>query len=819
MAAMALPRTPHPCGYTLTLLPLAGSAEQHLKNGWDWVDKAREALKQGRVPSPNPHTGPLTLRYQLTDGQQRVVFFELVDYSGELLDPSLSQTDLAARLRSYLAEVDGLLCIAEHPRRGETPRELAGYLQHLNQALALLGAEQREKENVASAPIALLVNKWDRRGDCPFTRSPAAHDEESALLLEFFQKDPPPPHAALLDALRAVAGGVCRAFPVSAFGAAVREPGENPGEYIERPACVDPELPAFGLEEPFLWLVLERDRRDTKELEALSFDKELWWNFRMTWSCAQRARRCSKRMPHASSEAHTVRAVERRLQKRFSAHFALLILLALLTEFFSDGMVYRRMRSAMNNPEDPSGWSQAESWYLGYSESGPWRHVLYRVVKLGKSAAAAELNRVRKDRDETAWRNVQQIQEEAAKVKLAEIYLKQFSAGIHRSEAAQLILSEAIRKKNETLCTQLEGFTARGESIESEITEQLKNPKPDLKQAGEKIEKLLIELNNLATEDAYESTSKIRREQITKLSSLNGKIERLIVAGDKRKRYHLMIEAGRWEEAGRFLAGLDKTESADLHEDYKSKVLGAVQILIEENLGNGAAWKNAEAELLKFQSKELEEVMPASAKSEFSKIKEIIQKKGDRWLYSQCTSGASVDIFKRYKDEAPIQKMARVVDDWISFLQRRDSPNRFRVGLKRITWGRKAQSAGAFLTQTKCRLSINLGSNTPVETEFSADLQSYSWEPARVSDHACDTRGIVAREPQLIEVRVKDLAWREESLGSLKLTSMLDELNGLTRDLVDTEYGTNGVTFFVEFHDGSYWRPFGKPLLPDWGTE
>jgi len=230
-------------------------------HGVEWLRAAVAAIDSGGVPRLNPNDHhPFRFRFDLKeDGIEYPI--EVIDYSGELLAPEQSAGELAVRLRDHLAACDGLLVLAEAPPHGAVGNAV-GELHRLQQAFAVLGGGERGRLPVDTS-IALVVNKWDRRG-------PAADADHVTAFL-----DGPDgvAHRGLRDALRTADPTGFRAFAASAFGPT--RPGngttEHPG--AERP------LPSFGLEEPFLWAARRRRTFDADAAVARvrSLAYSPWW--------------------------------------------------------------------------------------------------------------------------------------------------------------------------------------------------------------------------------------------------------------------------------------------------------------------------------------------------------------------------------------------------------------------------------------------------------------------------------------------------------------------------------------------------------------
>ncbi|MEI7912290.1 MAG: hypothetical protein WCK77_21875 [Verrucomicrobiota bacterium] len=815
LAALGLPRVAHPNGLTAIPLPVPKMAARHLKDGRAWLDIACEALSKGGVPPPTvfDNIGQLTLRYKFTDGCQREAFVELVDYSGELLDSSLSQSDLAGQLRRYLAEVDGFLFVAEHPKAGESAGDLASYLHHLREALALLRDETNGSGNAPATPIALLVNKWDRGG--PLSRTPNAHDEEVCKLKAFLESEPLPPHAGLLADLTAASWGECRAFPVSAFGEAVSVPSDRPGEYIEKPAQVTPELPSFGIEEPFLWLIQQRDRCDADALEAASRRWSLWFSPWRSRRCSRNAKRLATRMSVASPEISRVQRVQTRLKRRFGAHVLWLVLIYLLGDMSLDVIHFRQARAAMGNPADKDGWTNAEAWFTNYAEASPLRHVLHRRFILSNDAASEKLLSARTLRDETLWNTVTDCQDPAARVRLADDYIRAFPQGVHRSAALKLLTEAETGQARRQLRAQLEALQSRLDGLMAEVSQAEKSQPPDFKSVSDKLPSLDRDVKNVPDmKVADEPLSKKWLNIVAGVGAIRAKIAGPVAAGEKRKKYYDLVKGNKWVEAGDELAGLP-AEYSDLRTHFRDNVMPQVEAGAMKVLGwNGAGWNESLVFVKEFRTLQLRPLLPEGARERMDELVTGIKQKGDRYMYSSCSDLGGSIPFSNYLDNAPLGSMREVVQNWLHFIDLRERKNTYRVGISRIKWGDKAKNAASFYN-TENRIWISVGEAIKKSTLW--DNRKGDYKPNDREKFAVEVRGVLAGDQQTVSLKLwyKGRYW-DYSLGDFELKSSIEGLQDLTRDLKGSEYGPNTATLWVEVFDNGHWREFKRPALPPW---
>ncbi len=821
LAALALPRVAHPQSLTATVMPATGKSSPHLKAGWKWVNDARDALLVGALPPPNTHGTRCTIRYKFTDGKQREVFIELVDYSGELLDSSLSQDELASQLHAYLAEVDGFLFVAEHPKPGEQPGELGGYLLHLKEALASLSQKSRGKKSGASrVPIALLVNKWDRSGR--LSRTATAHEEETLRLKNFLETSPLPPHAGLLDELNAASEkSACRAFPVSAFGEAVRVPGEHPGEFIERPASVKPELPSFGLEEPFLWLVEQRDHLDADAIAATTSAPWLWVRPWVTRHGRKQAGQIGARISRASPEEPRVRRAKQKLlwcrALQLFLLFAALLSTFLLGEYWVDKNQLQGARSAVVNPADPNGRKDAARWFTEYIEAGPWRHLICRTWVLSNAAAAAELQDALSRIDDEAWEPVLGTPDEATRATLALRYLEDFPQGKHSQSAKQIVEVWGTKVRRGKLRAQLQDLENPVAKIKMLVDQRKETGKGDLAACAAKLGILGRDVSDLKNmEVADEELTTLQQSVLKEIGRLDAQISGMLASDKIRQDYFDYTERGLWEKAGRYLAGLDASTFDDLRTDFRNKALSQIEPRAMEVVGNGAAWSKGLDFVRGFESVEIRPLLPKNAAEHLDNLKSRIEMKGDRYLYAKCNSLAGSEHFTEYLETAPLKTMETVVKEWLHYHDLRNKRNTYRVGVAKISWDAKAKDVDSTWTSDSL-LSIELGAGKARQMKFYSDRKE-EWNPGRGSEFWAEAEGVLARDPQQLILQVWDVDWPDgnDDLGSLKDAGLLEQFDGRVFQLNGSDYGPNHVTLWVEVLDGNQWRPFKKPEMPRW---
>lgn len=261
-----------------------------------WLRAAERELSAGRPPEANPATlPPLLAVYTFAHPDRGELTLEVIDFPGELLRASSSERANVAAVRAFFDHLDGLLILAEVPD-GE------GGCPPFDELLRVFAAwtDGQKSGPRRDLPVAIVFNKWDRRGKLDATPSEREAEVE-ALLRDSVS------HRNVLNAVSPRVAA-CSAFAASAFGQREGASGS------ERPA--GPPSP-YGVEQPFLWVCRESDRlvhaRMMEEAKHLQ-----WWKvWRVRTSCrlGRTARDVQARSLPQSSElrdADTIRSLTSR---------------------------------------------------------------------------------------------------------------------------------------------------------------------------------------------------------------------------------------------------------------------------------------------------------------------------------------------------------------------------------------------------------------------------------------------------------------------------------------------------------------------------
>ncbi|MDB5385320.1 MAG: hypothetical protein JWM11_966 [Planctomycetaceae bacterium] len=410
LAAMAMARDAHPLGYAATWVHDETTIPKPPgdQNSWDHQDPvvarflgreclptAISELENGRLPPATPMTISYRFLFDFTTPDGCIRRVEMIDYSGELVDPEITEGDFAKQLINHMETADAILVLAEATVTEVQAERVLRDLHKLREALALV-SDNRRRACSDPFPVGLVYDKWDRWSQMEDFSSDAAQLE----LNHFLDQQPPPPHVALRNVLQAVAGEqhFFHEFVASAFGKAkqvIWKTEQGPRE-VEIPATVLP-MPSYGLEDPFIEVCRSADELELTRLNREMLKLSPWKLWQLPNRLAMRLRSTAKRFakrfpPHIE---HHKQAIE--LSSLAGRRFAQQIITALCVTAFlftlsvecwfviDDELRFAEYSPAINKPFHESNltdmeatlpqWQKAER-YLGAFQTRTW----YRLV-------------------------------------------------------------------------------------------------------------------------------------------------------------------------------------------------------------------------------------------------------------------------------------------------------------------------------------------------------------------------------------------------------------------------------------------------------
>ncbi len=693
LTALAMARVPHPERLSCAWLPdppgiTDPSEAAAYRRGREVIEACRNAMKRGQKPPPTP-PDPLLPRFRFNftavTPRPRTYAVELIDYAGELIDPGTSAPQLASQLRRRIqaGQVDAILVLAEAPRPGRELAKLFEEFERLKQAFAML-RDEGAGSPVRRVPVALLLNKWDRRHPA----SAAASDRQRELSA-FLNSQPPPPHADLINALcGAVADGCFRPFAVSAFGVARSgQVGNVEGTVVtdaELPPLSSP-LPSFGLEDPFVWAAHARDALDVAALKqdaaALSYASvsHLLLNalaFWTPWGLCWRARGLTRRHAGGPDELPPVRAARRRALGiawgRTLTAMVSIVLVLLLAVAGYDGLRWHQVESHLNRPERaPELATTDERWLEGYVTSPGYLRVLSRLW-LSRAEAARLLEASRDRRESDLWANVEAAPDDLTKDGPAATYLNSLPNGKHTSEANQVRQRAADARKYrenqghfDSVDRAFNDHSARGTAQPDE-----------LRRLDERLQE--VPHPSHETAEQYAARKRLREAIGMALVAANGR--------EFREKYQSLLGDGKVREAGSLLAA-QPNPPKDLIADFPGKALARVDQDCQRYLADHR-WRDAEDVTRQLSDDPaVVKLLAAEDIRQLEQWRRKIKEAEDRDLYEQLRRYKDLQRAQRYLDAAPLQTMKGPAQAYRDHLLKLQQELPLTLHLSKIEWG------------------------------------------------------------------------------------------------------------------------------------
>jgi len=651
LAALAMPRYPHPLGYTciwrvIEELPPLSQQEQHLitlHRSKEWLEKAIEQLSLQNVPTPNPASNEdLIFEYEFTASTHQTFRIELLDYSGELLNQNLSGSKQAKKLRQKLNQMDGILVLAEAPpikNQNNHTEQTYTDLYPLRQAFSLLRGENQENAAL-DVPLALLLTKWDKYSKIDYA-NPAS---EQSKLENFLNFNPPPPHKGLCDVLRfSVTKGNFKIFPVSALGPSECVYLENK-KSIERPKKINP-LNAFGLEDAFIWVAQRRDAIDLQDYQEQATTS--------LKGCKQRSVELLKRFPKGSEQAkqiHTLLQVcQKTKRKRFIYTVISLIALWFIAETTVDLINYRQKIVAANHPHTThEEIDRAEQWLTEYLATPYFRHTISKIF-LSRKKVQTLLTELQGRRDDFMWGPVEKALKNkdlaAAYVPVSE-YIKYYPYGQHAQEA-QDIKRRWQQLENEKAFRRIHAL------IQTSMQDR------------NKLRKLLKELNLFPKYPA--ETDEMRQQRIDLEKQLSNQLTKLTTEQEWirfRDNFNQNVETKNFQAAANLLINSHQPESKlkVLKNTFKTVIIQT----LEQDVTQALKEKRLEfaVNLLKEYAKLPSDLKISGNDIKIKQLQTKIDEKQDQVLYELVRTSKDLDNILKYLHKAPLKTMAKYVSNY-----------------------------------------------------------------------------------------------------------------------------------------------------------
>ena len=728
LAALAMPRYPHPLGYTCIWLPpidapKAGKQDKRLMNLYtskEWLEKAIHKLSVQDLPEPNPASDEyFSFEYDFTASTHQTFCIEIIDYSGELINPVISNSTLAKNLRKKFTTMDGILVLAEAPYRdrlghvqsaqksrdGQTHTDL----YQLQQTFSLLRSEKQEGAAL-DFPVALLVNKWDRYSDIDYA-NPA---KEQSKLEEFINSNPPPPHKGVHDVLRfSVAEGNFKMFPVSALGDNEFVRLDN-GDVVEHPKQANP-LNAFTLVDAFIWLAQRRDAIDFQQfVEKGTLNKK----------CKKTGLELLNSLQKNSEQAKQIHTILQSYQKtktrRIISTLIAIVALLFVTETTMDFRNYHQHIVAINNPHTThEQFDKAETWLTQYVAAPYFRHLISRVFLSSREQAQKTLMELQAHRDKFLWEPVAIALKAndlpAAKAPASE-YLKYFPLGEHAQKAREIKLNAEIQPREskkdwENFVKTYTDYMNNGNL--KQAAKWLLDRKPEtaeLKQLKdifktvviEKIaDKVTLALKEARFEEAWRlleeyanSPSSLQTVEGTqKIAVLRELVKTLVIKTIEEKITFALKEA-RFEEALGLLQGYaNPSSSLQTLEGFSDKIAvlqkqvktSAIKTIEQQvNIALKKARYDDALSVLKKYDNYPSSLRTKKGRKTINALQKQVNRNKDKSLYEQVRKRPNAVRIQKYLKNAPLKTMAKNVSAYKAYLDSTKPKAKLNIRLKLV---------------------------------------------------------------------------------------------------------------------------------------
>jgi len=648
LAALAMAREPHPAGFacdwraTPTDVPRPPGDEQvwvaddpavTLYRGREWLLEAIEALESGNRPPGNSNqAAPFRFRFDFKDGNGRTIPVELTDYSGELIDPGVSDDELAHRVRQHALETDALFVLADAPRRGDAPEDQAKEFHRLRTAFGLLHEEMGS--NRVAVPIAMLVNKWDRHMELEGCLPDAAQCELDAFLND--KRPEAAPFGSLRDDLRPPTADDFQAFAVSAFGKTTQDDTGH-----DRPARVCP-LPAFGLEDPFVWAARRRDEIDLARLQSQEANLSRWMLWKPLLTRSRDIQRVACRLGERALEGSDTwkRATElrsgarRSFWERVATWIGLAACVALLLGYGINSLnMGARSAQHRTSIEDSAAYlarlEQATEWFRRYEYAPLTRVRNTRVLTRAEARGLREAGEHRiaslKDRE---WKNDQ-------------------NASSLNHLDARLTAAKQVDELNALLAHERLPFP---EIADPAVVARFAN---------------------------WKGRAEIERDHL--LAELREK--------DFEAGYYQTMNARKVVDAAAILAkgGPGPEVMQRLQEDFQKRAVAILEERTKDAI-RGRDWKE-KGVLSQAMNDPVRKLLSRDDVGRIETCVDDLKRAEDRDLYSQFLRDRTEAAAEAYLRDAPLKRMAGRVEQYRKFLEESKGELKLTLKLVRMEWG------------------------------------------------------------------------------------------------------------------------------------
>ena len=828
LAALGCPRETNSRGHSCKRLPRTSAPEPKTKDalarGYDWVEKAEKLLLSGDVPAVTPvEEEPIALRYRFHLADKRDAEVELIDYSGELVNPDTQTSALAEVLREKMEKLDAIFVLAPHPGEGDAtvlPFELHG----LGSAFSLILKDR------PSIPVGLIVNKWDRRGPIDHEDYEGERQDLDAFLADAGKS------GGYLDLRNQLAKFSAdnknfAAFPLSAFGRYESQAGGGKKEAtMDVPKLTGTKgdasglLASFGLEDPFAWAIDRRDEidREAAEQRAEETLRVNRWNplsLGKLWAeageASRRVRGLTHRFPPNDTRLQTTGDLAGGLQKVKA--FATLLCLVYAYAIWSVGDLVVGLNSyaaaaetLRDSASTESEYEEAKEWLTAYATGGvpfTWNFWTKRIRS--SEEAVALIDEADENREKALYVPVEEAVEATQILNAANEYLEKYPQGRYRGEveaAKDEAITTIAKEKNGAHLVELrQRFAGLVESKAGvreyeDLQDALAAPFPE--------------------EEAIDDETMAKRSSLK--AEVAEKLKEARVALTQKERKEKYAEAMREAD---LLTAADYVEKltpppSQPHpelEDFKSRFFEKLKDKLTEHV-NRRNWP--EAESLTAQLKRLPSNLRPEPETYLQRILEEetrVEWAKDKYYYEAFRKRPTVPSADKYLATAP-GHMKKEVEAYKDYLTTKDGKYEYTMDFTHVDWDPKAENENDFQVRveksTGNKIDWKMGNGD-------GNFQSYPGEKKRLPASLGDrdvTFTAKANEAVHFKVTITEIdagpdSWYDshDPHGSYKgARTPADMRKAAYFSLASAKYGAQDLYYTLTGGPGA------PPALPEW---
>lgn len=548
LAALSLERLPHPLDYSISLHQPAPGSSKKEKADWEAIKTAANEIREGRLPEATPIKKGMGLTLTVKSPETGAYELEIFDYSGELVEDTSSDSELAKEIFDQIRDSDGVLVLAEYTRkRGE----FAAGLNRLGQAFNALKDTIRSKK--LNIPVALLINKWDRN---PAMEVGSRNEEQQSIALqEFLDSNEGVSHRNLQTQLKDTIGKEYKEFPVSAFGKPKRQspPTGTDVGLNDRPILVDGILESFGLEAPFLWLA-----RKAEEIALEKIQNECKSAHASIWPWA----------PYLA--------------------------------------LHHTNKELLRFPEQGDAWKKGVQLRAALRRRVAKNNLFAFLTIVTLAAGILANNRYKTSKnDEIAWSQIESVTSLPEKAKKAKVYLDNFPRAKHKLDAEKIIEEQRYHDETKEIREMLDRWERKyaqfdsSSRVEKDIGEidiiltEIDAERPDImdKSLRSRADSLYTKLNNLRSEieNSIKETeiAQVNAEARRRVSNWQTQLSKLELS----TKYNEVVEA-----VDSILRDIGKQGTSKLLDEENQRDLTSLMTKFEEL--QGKAKEEIEKEIL-----------------------------------------------------------------------------------------------------------------------------------------------------------------------------------------------------------------------------